>query len=562
MRRFTVPAVIVGCVALVLLALLPPAQQHTEAPPATTIRGAFHIHSNRSDGGGSVDDIAAAAARAGLQFVVITDHGDGTRVPDPPTYRSGVLVIDGVEISTSGGHYAVAGMPASPYPLAGAPAEVIEDVERMGGFGIAAHPGSPRPSLAWRDWDAPIEGLEWINSDSEWRDEPTLPIARALITYLFRAPESIGALLDRDVSVMQRWDELASRRRVVGLAGADAHARLGFRQRTDPDISALHVPLPGYEPSFATFSNHLELDAPLSGDASADASRVLNAMRLGRAYTVIDAFATPGALSFTATSGPSAASVGGVVHATVDVLLHASAKAPPGTTLVLLRNGQRIHEVTDAPLDTNGGKDRAAYRVEAYLRAHPSVPWIVSNPIYVDIDREPGGSASAAVTARIPARTAETAMEFGANDVSRIDVGEPQDVRARTFAGDPAINWSFSLGAGPATGQFAAIPIPVSPGLETFERVRFTVSSPKPMRAWVQLRAPVGQTERWGATFYADSEPRTVDVPFSRFRPIGVTSSVQPPLAQVRFLLFVVDTLNTLPGTTGSMTLSDIAFVK
>ena len=43
---------------------------------------------------GSVDEVAAAAAAAGLQFVVFTDHGDATRPPDPPAYRHGVLTID------------------------------------------------------------------------------------------------------------------------------------------------------------------------------------------------------------------------------------------------------------------------------------------------------------------------------------------------------------------------------------------------------------------------------------------------------------------------------------
>ena len=48
-----------------------------------------------ADGSGSADEVAEAAARAGLDFVVLTDHGDGTRMPDPPRYRAGVLVIDG-----------------------------------------------------------------------------------------------------------------------------------------------------------------------------------------------------------------------------------------------------------------------------------------------------------------------------------------------------------------------------------------------------------------------------------------------------------------------------------
>ena len=29
----------------------------------------------------------------------------------------------------------------------------------------------PEPELAWTDWRAPIDGIEWLNADSEWRDE-------------------------------------------------------------------------------------------------------------------------------------------------------------------------------------------------------------------------------------------------------------------------------------------------------------------------------------------------------------------------------------------------------
>ena len=68
---------------------------------------------------------------------------------------------------------------------------MIEDVRRFGGFGIAAHPGSPRESLRWMAWEAPFDGLEWLNADSEWRDEPRLPIMRTLLTYALRPAESI-----------------------------------------------------------------------------------------------------------------------------------------------------------------------------------------------------------------------------------------------------------------------------------------------------------------------------------------------------------------------------------
>ena len=171
-RRKAVVTVI-GIVLIGWWMLLPPPAQPTPAWQSSSpiVRGAYHIHSDRSDGSGSVEDIAKAAADAGLKFIILTDHGDGTRTASPPAYLSGVLVIDAVEISTTRGHYAALGVAEAPYPIAGEPADVIEDVRRLGGFGFIAHPDSPRVSLAWQDFHARFDGLEWLNTDTGWRDE-------------------------------------------------------------------------------------------------------------------------------------------------------------------------------------------------------------------------------------------------------------------------------------------------------------------------------------------------------------------------------------------------------
>jgi len=68
------------------------------------------------------------------------------RKPDPPAYRSGVLCLDGVEISTTGGHLVAVDMPPSPYPLGGEARDVVEDVKRLGGFSIAHTPIRQSPS--------------------------------------------------------------------------------------------------------------------------------------------------------------------------------------------------------------------------------------------------------------------------------------------------------------------------------------------------------------------------------------------------------------------------------
>ena len=113
---------IAAAIAVSIVLVMPPRTRALATEPllnAPVVRGAYHVHSSRSDGTGTVGEIAAAAGRAGLTFVIVTDHGDGTRMPDPPQYLDGVLVIDAVEVSAVGGHVVALGMPASPYPLGG-----------------------------------------------------------------------------------------------------------------------------------------------------------------------------------------------------------------------------------------------------------------------------------------------------------------------------------------------------------------------------------------------------------------------------------------------------------
>src|SRR5438045_101386 len=88
----------VAAVAVYIALTLPPRSlQIAATPPPEIVYGGYHVHSVISDGTGTVDEIAAAAARAGLQFIILTDHGDGTRPLVPPQYRHGVLCIDAAE---------------------------------------------------------------------------------------------------------------------------------------------------------------------------------------------------------------------------------------------------------------------------------------------------------------------------------------------------------------------------------------------------------------------------------------------------------------------------------
>lgn len=559
--RLTILGLLLALAALAAVTprLLPPPAAATPAPhwrpEGPVIRGAYHIHSTASDGTGDLDEIAGAAARAGLQFVILTDHGDGTRTPAAPHYRSGVLCIEAVEINTAAGHLVALGARPSAYPLAGTGRAVLEDVHRLGGTDVAAHPGSPRDSLKWTAWDLPIDGLEWLNADSEWRDELLGSLGRLLLTGALRPAETLASILDRPADVMSRWDALTRHARVVGLAGADAHARLGFRRQTEP-YEGWHLRIPSYEASFRTFALRVPLDVPLSGDARRDAADIIMRLRGGRTFTIVDGLATPGTFEFTATSADRTARMGDYLDVVGDVMLHVRMAGPPGARMVVLKDGVSIFDTTEPETHLGVTTEPAVYRIEVHVpgaSGNPPVPWLVSNPIYVGLrhvhERGRPTARRPAIRARDGIDIATWTREASPGSSSSLEAAAPAD-------GEVAWPWHVALAGGVPAGQYAAIRFPLE-GLTGHDRLELRARADRPMRVWLQVRTRGG--ERWGRTVYLDDVFRAEDVFFDEFEPLGVTSTEAPPLDAVDAVLLVVDTLNTRPGFAGRLQIAALS---
>ena len=552
-------AVALGAALACSWALAPPARTRL-APPhdPRLVRGALHVHTTRSDGAGTPEQVAAAAGRAGLHFVVLTDHGDATRKPDPPRYVGQVLLVDGVEISTSGGHYVAIGLPQAPYRLAGEPRDVVADVARLGGFGMAAHPDSPKPELSWRDWQAPFDGLEWLNADSAWRDERRPALARALLSYWLRAPETIVSLFDRPERTLARWDALSRRRPVVGLAGHDAHARIGSRGDWEPADGGRTLRLPSYESAFRAFSVSLLLSRELpAGDAGAGASAIVDALRAGRAATVIDALAGPGHVDFTASNGASTAVTGGDLSGgTVNLAARVSA-AVEGVELRLVKDGAVaarsatgtlafVHDATQAA---------AVYRVEAAWPGAPGtppVPWIVTNAIRVGFS-----PARPAPSLLPPARWARP-VPVQPWRIEKHAASAATLTPAILSPSDTAWKFEWTLAAGRPAGQYAAAAVPVAPGfLRDADRVSFVGRASGPMRLSVQLRTSASG-RRWQRSVYLSAVPAEQSVAFREMTPADPDHSAPLDAAAVDAILFVVDTVNAVPGSSGHAWISQV----
>jgi hypothetical protein len=544
-------AVVLLAISAAWYAALPPRALPAGAAPVelrAPVRGALHIHTRRSDGTGTVESVAAAASRAGLRFIVLTDHGDGARPAEPPTYRAGVLCIDAVEISTAQGHVLALGLPAAPYPLGGEARDVVADIERLGGFAIAAHPGSAKSELQWTDWSVPVGGIEWLNADSEWRDESAVSLMRALFAYPARSAEALATLLDRPAALMERWDALSGERRVVALAAADAHARIGLRTLGEPYESRALLPLPSYEDLFRTFSISVP-DITMTGDAAQDAAAVLEAIRQGRVYSSVDALATPAALSFTQDG----------------TMLRVLAQAPPGASTVLLKDGQEVVSVDGRMLEHDAAGKPGVYRVEVRLPGapgQPPIPWMMTNAIYM------GRSAAAATSTDSPSAVTQTkvvygdddasawAVEQGARSVARLD-------RLRALGGGTQLGFRFALGGAPSESPYAAMVMPAGSDVANYDRLIFTGQANREMRVSVQLRAAGGDGgQRWHRSVVLDPIPREVTIFFDDMRPRGATDTERPALTEVQSVLFVIDTVNADTGANGQFIIDEVRYAR
>lgn len=512
MRRFLiVTAAVVAAVIFFVLATLPPQPLAVDVSGADarlrqrTVTGAYHVHSTRSDGAEGTASIARAARQAGLAFLIVTDHGDGTRPPDPPAYIDSVLCIDGVEISTNGGHYVALDMPAAPYPLGGDAATVVEDVGRLGGFGIAAHPDSLKRELAWTDWQAPIDGIEWLSVDSEWRDEPKPRLARALLDYFVRPAPAMASILDRPVVTLRRWDTLIKDRPVVALAAVDAHGGVRSREEGSAPLGVG----PSYETSFRTIGNRVLLERPFSGDAAADARLLMAAIRAGRVYSVVDAIASPALFDF----------------------------GSPSPQWSLPREA-RIQQVPA------GDSIRYEVHVEG-APGTPPVPWVLTNPLVLPA-RAFGAAGS------VPAG----GVVVDGNWHLQKDAASDGEVR---IADDRSVTVGYRLAPGPKGNQFVALAVDIVSAV--VEQIAVEAEASGPMRLSVQLKFPGGD-ERWVKSVYVDANRRTVVVPVSQMVRSDRQPRPMPPTTAATSLLFVSDLTNAAPGSERTFTLRNVRFIR
>ena len=301
------------------------------------VAGAFHVDTTYSDGRGDLDEVAAAAAKAGLDYILLADHNVD---PPPPHRRHGVLVVPGVELSTSAGHIVAAGARRS------APWRMREDdpigaARHAGGVAVLAHPVNLK--LPWSGSWEDADGMEIVSGDSLFRESLADPWRR-LLPAVASAPASttIGWLYmhHRPDEAFERWDGLPGH---VGLCAHDAH---GYE---------------GYVGPFRAMQLRLRLSEAPPEDAEEAAALVIEALRKGRAWCTLGGLADPAGFVLESKGEPP------LVRASLEYESWPGGVRP---LVILFRGGERVAE-GELCAEVEAARP-GLYRAEVQL----DLPWV------------------------------------------------------------------------------------------------------------------------------------------------------------------------------------------
>ena len=348
-----------------------------------------HAHTSYSDGAGLHAQVAEAAARAGLDFVIVTDHNlwvDGVE-----GYYGRVLLLVGEEIHDvrrrpQGSHLLAYRTGGELAPRASNPQALVDEVNRRGGFCYLAHPFELGSSVhrqlshvlpaedgtfPWRDWDVEgYTGIELWNYMSEFKG-----LLRNRMAALVHAYWPSAGIRGPYRATLQKWDELlAEGREIAVIGGADAHGKAYSLGPVTREVFP-------YEHLFRCVNTHVLTSRPFIGDPAYDRALIYEGLRAGRTWVGYDLPDSTAGFRFRAHSGANEALMGGALVRTGAVVLEVQMPKPADTRL--LRQGKVVARSQGRYLKYTTAVP-GPYRVEVYRRYRlQRRGWIFSSPIYV-----------------------------------------------------------------------------------------------------------------------------------------------------------------------------------
>jgi hypothetical protein len=542
-------------------------EQRDVLGPPFRASGVVHVHTNLSDGRGQPADVLAAARRAGLDFIVITDHNraDAGAFDAPAAEPGGPVVIVGSEVSTEVGHVLAIGIRPPAFRFSGTLREVLDDIRYLGGCAFMAHPTSPRAETSFTRENEPGSwGLEIVNGDSAAREAPPLALALAAWRYPVNPSQALARTLGSFDSERALWDRLLTRRFTPAIGGADAHGRI-------PVTRTASLPVPSYESIFGLVHTVVNLTEQLPENRALARRRIVQALCAGESSIAIPTLADPRSFYLVVRKADGTlVSSGATVRFEPGLTILAGGAMPEGATIRLLESGRILEEKEQISFVVN---QPGVYRVEARVKGRDT-PWILSNAVSIltpETERERTRSAE---PVRIPYVEGATVIDrfegpttFGPEHDKGSAIEEPILDTAGGRGRGAAARLSFRLNANPVPPVWCALVDRTKRDLSAGQGVSFWMRADGEYRVWFQIRdenprsADEG-TEAWFASVRTSPAWTLYNIPFASLRSINRTTDGSFDPTKVTHLVFVIDHGAMVYGSVGKVWVDDLALYK
>ena len=343
--------------------------------------GVIHVHSflgGHSEG--SFAELISAAKANRLDFVVMTEHPQAEFDTSAMTLNGmygGILFVNGNEVATASGDrlLLIPGQTNAASMSLQTTQQVVDQQKKSGGLAIVAYPAE---SQSWQSTNA--DGVEVYNLFTNARQINRLvTFFDGLWSYRGYADLMFANFFARPDENLQRWESaLNNDRRMVAIAGNDAHSNVGVSLNDATGKQLIGIKLDPYERSFRTVRTHVLV----KNDQGLSAETLLGAIALGHCYVSFDLFSDASGFNFRVSNSNKIMGDETALASQPRLLVN----SPLPARIVLLRNGSVIDQKSGTTAEFSADA-HGNYRVELYLDTLPAPlagkPWIISNPIFV-----------------------------------------------------------------------------------------------------------------------------------------------------------------------------------
>lgn len=353
---------------------------------APTWRGVYHVHSAFSpDSKATLDFVIKTANKAGLDFVMITDHNNrnGAQAYREGSYPEKPLLIFGTEHSRyvkrgtdkkTEGHLVTFGVESDPAKDI-TTQELIDWAHAQGGYAVLAHPLCVRNP--WRNWEIQgYDGMEVYNFPHSLYEANNFSLG---LKMLLSPKRFLNSFQKTPEKYLDFWKfgrvhpEILPKLHTQGPADPPLKKRVAAFGAVD---AHLHWKFWGMSPdSYLLYFQSVTMYV-LADDLTE--RKVIDALGKGKSFLALEAKGEARGFSFYAISGETQFRSGETLSLGSPVQF--SVTAPGKSQIRLLRDGEVIAREQGKHLSAKANGP-GVYHAELYKNGKL---WILANPIYVD----------------------------------------------------------------------------------------------------------------------------------------------------------------------------------